>query len=87
MRSCGKADEDIRHGSKILFDPTDLNSSTNPLNIDYIPNGNNPQECRIVCQNFSNMLSEELHLHGLSVIGSLEDRRERLRCYYQIWIV
>lgn len=87
MRSCGKADEDIRHGSKILFDPTDLNSSTNPLNIDYIPIVNNPQECRIARQNFSNMLLEELHLHGLSVTGSLEDCQERLRCYYQIWIV
>jgi hypothetical protein len=78
MRSCEKAYEDIRHSSKILFDPTDLNSSSYPLNIDYIPNGNNPQEWRIACQNFSNMLSEELHLRELGVTGSLEDCREQL---------
>jgi len=79
IRSCRQSYEDIRHSSKITYDPTDLNSSTNPLNIDFIPSGNNPQECRISRQNFSNLLSAELELRGISVYGSLDDHRERLR--------
>jgi hypothetical protein len=73
IRSCRQSYEDIRHSSKITYDPTDLNSSTNPLNIDFIPSGNNPQECRISRQNFSNLLSAELELRGISVYGSLDD--------------
>jgi hypothetical protein len=52
---------------------------TSPLNIDYIPTGNNPQQCQTLKQNFSNLLSAELALSGPSRHGLLEDRRQRLR--------
>ncbi len=63
------------------YDPTDINAVSNPLNIGYVPIGNSPQETRLSQQNFSNLLSEELALRGVSRQGSLEDRRQRLREY------
>ncbi len=81
IRACSKSYEDIKHSSTIIYDPTDLNAVSNPLNIDYVPTGNSPQETRLLQQNFSNLLSKELALRGVSRQGSLEDRRQRLQEY------
>lgn len=79
INSCGKCFNEIRLHTQTVYDPTDLNSQTNPLNIDFIPTRNTPRETRISLQNFSTLLSSELQLRGLSRHGTLDDRRQRLR--------
>jgi hypothetical protein len=39
LSTCGTSYLEIKASSRILYDPTDLNSTTNPYNIDYLPTG------------------------------------------------
>jgi hypothetical protein len=39
VSACGTSYLEIKATSKIIYDPTDLNSTTNPYNIDYLPSG------------------------------------------------
>ncbi len=66
---------------KIVYDPTDLSGKTNNSNIDYIPNGETEQERAASFHAFSDLVTRELHLRKLSLLGNLEDRRRRLRAF------
>jgi hypothetical protein len=81
---CGCNYEYVKQHSKVIYDPTDLNCTSNRLNIDFIPNGNTEQETSTSLNLFSNFITTELRLRRLSIHGTLEDRRKRLRDFLKV---
>ncbi len=79
MRSCGSSYQEIKRASQIVYDPNDLTRSNNELNVEFIPHGETEQEHSASARAFSNLITRELRLRKLSILGSLEDRRRRLR--------
>jgi hypothetical protein len=76
----------VQGATKIIFDPTDLTRTTNKFNIDYIPNGETEEERVASFRAFSDLVTKELRLHKLSLLGNLEDRRGRLRAFLRVEI-
>ncbi len=61
-----------------------MNATTNQLNIDFVPMGNNEVESAIAVTNFSNLVTKELRLCRISIHGSLEDRRQHLKAFLKV---
>jgi len=83
INTSGQHYEEVKRGTKIVYDPNDLTREGNCYNIDFIPSGNSDEELRASRLFFSNLLSTELRLRKLPVYGSLQDRRLHLKALEQ----
>jgi hypothetical protein len=69
----------VKRCSRVIYDPSDLTGHNNRYNIDYIISGSTDAETQDARFFFSNLLTSELCLRGLPVIGSIDERQARLK--------
>jgi len=80
----GASYTDIKNNTKIIYDPCDPLKETNKDNIDFIPTGSTDEQLVQANMYFSQLLNAELRLRGLSLSGTREDRRNRLKARLKV---
>lgn len=79
VEDCGRSFEEVRMSSKIVYNPTEVNRFGNKYNIDFSTTDENNDDLDIIF--FNSLVTEELSLRRLSILGNLTERRNRLLPY------
>lgn len=75
---------EIQQKSKITYDPCDLTRNNNKNNIDFMPSGDDDDAAIEASVYFNRLLIMELRLRNLSLQGTLEERRTRLKDHLKV---
>jgi len=84
LANCGLSFQEVKNKSKIIYDPCDVSRESNKYSIDFIPHGGTEEERMESQAFFSRLLATELRMQKLTLSGSLEDQRMRLKQYLMV---
>lgn len=79
LASCKATLQEVKSKTKIKYCPSAVDHKVDIYNIDYAPEDTESDEAIENLYFFSSLLTEELELRNMSILGSLGERRERLK--------
>jgi hypothetical protein len=78
LDNMGATLDEVMKATKIKYKPNAVDKHSDVKNIDFISSGSNDDDIDALFY-FSSLVTEELKLRNMPIIGSLEERREALR--------